>query len=183
MISSCCGLVLQVSICPNRSWITFRYQFKCVKMQLCRKSTVAICGLQNRLCITRSGIYLFVEIIRRWRYKWLLCVSLYFIFMLDQWRITVPEGEKVRLTFTSFDLVPDVCGDYVQVYDGDKAGSSLLGKHDIKQVSSIYAVWETRGRRLCTMNKRWAQLKVWEVVQWKETLESILNLMDQSMSA
>ncbi|XP_040002652.1 ovochymase-2 [Xiphias gladius] len=47
---------------------------------------------------------------------------------LYQWRITVPEGERVRLTFTSFDLFPEVCGDYVQVYDGHKAGSSLMGK-------------------------------------------------------
>ncbi|XP_056264194.1 cubilin [Pseudoliparis swirei] len=46
---------------------------------------------------------------------------------LYQWRITVPEGERVRLTFTSFDLVPEVCGDFVQVYDGHKAGSSLIG--------------------------------------------------------
>ncbi|XP_054634056.1 ovochymase-2 [Dunckerocampus dactyliophorus] len=43
---------------------------------------------------------------------------------LYQWKITVPEGERVRLTFTSFDLVPEVCGDFVQVYDG----SMLLGK-------------------------------------------------------
>ncbi|KAM3623175.1 uncharacterized protein V6R79_007971 [Siganus canaliculatus] len=48
--------------------------------------------------------------------------------VLYQWRIAVPEGERVRLTFTSFDLIPEVCGDYVQVYDGDTAGSSLLGK-------------------------------------------------------
>ena len=68
--------------------------------------------------------------------------------MSDQWRITVPEGEKVRLTFTSFDLVPDVCGDYVQVYDGDKAGSSLLGKHDIKQVSSICSEGNKRKKTL-----------------------------------
>uniref|UniRef100_A0A3Q1C976 Ovochymase 2 n=1 Tax=Amphiprion ocellaris TaxID=80972 RepID=A0A3Q1C976_AMPOC len=47
---------------------------------------------------------------------------------LYQWRITVPEGEKVRLTFTSFDLVPEVCGDFVEVYDGHKAGSSSGGK-------------------------------------------------------
>ncbi|XP_071359853.1 ovochymase-2 [Trachinotus anak] len=47
---------------------------------------------------------------------------------LYQWRITVPEGERVRLTFTSFDLVPEVCGDFVQVYDGHKAGSSSVGK-------------------------------------------------------
>ncbi|XP_053711283.1 tolloid-like protein 1 [Synchiropus splendidus] len=43
---------------------------------------------------------------------------------LYQWKITVPQGERVRLTFTSFDLVPEVCGDFVQVY----GGSSLLGK-------------------------------------------------------
>ncbi|KAM9792333.1 cubilin [Neosynchiropus ocellatus] len=42
---------------------------------------------------------------------------------LYQWKITVPEGERVRLTFTSFDLVPEVCGDFVQVY----GGSSFLG--------------------------------------------------------
>ncbi|KAM4595755.1 ovochymase-2 [Fundulus diaphanus] len=46
---------------------------------------------------------------------------------LYQWRITVPEGERVRLTFTSFDLVPDICGDFVQIYDGHEAGSSLVG--------------------------------------------------------
>ncbi len=51
--------------------------------------------------------------------------------MLEQWKITVPEGEKVRLTFTSFDLVPELCGDFVKVYDGDAAGSSSLGKHDV----------------------------------------------------
>lgn len=33
------------------------------------------------------------------------------------------------------------------------------------------------------MNKRWAQLKVWEVVQWTELLESILNLMNLNLSA
>ncbi|KAJ8336200.1 hypothetical protein SKAU_G00395430 [Synaphobranchus kaupii] len=42
---------------------------------------------------------------------------------LYQWRITVPAGEQVRLTFSSFDLVPDNCGDYVDVYD-----SAHLGK-------------------------------------------------------
>ncbi|XP_017289814.1 cubilin [Kryptolebias marmoratus] len=47
---------------------------------------------------------------------------------LYQWKISVPEGESVRLTFTSFDLVPEVCGDFVQVYDGHKPGSSLIGK-------------------------------------------------------
>ncbi|KAG7267725.1 hypothetical protein CRUP_031615, partial [Coryphaenoides rupestris] len=45
-----------------------------------------------------------------------------------QWSISVPEGEKVRLTFTSFDLVPDLCGDYVEVFDGLKAGAARLGK-------------------------------------------------------
>ncbi|XP_029008026.1 ovochymase-2 [Betta splendens] len=47
---------------------------------------------------------------------------------LYQWLITVPEGERVRITFTSFDLVPEVCGDFVEIYDGSKAGSSSLGK-------------------------------------------------------
>ncbi|XP_058497545.1 ovochymase-2 [Solea solea] len=47
---------------------------------------------------------------------------------LYQWRITVPEGEKVTLTFNTFDLVPEICGDYVQVYDGYKPGSSSMGK-------------------------------------------------------
>ncbi|KAF0037285.1 hypothetical protein F2P81_010159 [Scophthalmus maximus] len=46
---------------------------------------------------------------------------------LYQWRITVPEGERVRLTFTSFDLVPEACGDFVQIYDGHEAGSSSTG--------------------------------------------------------
>ncbi|KAF7655501.1 hypothetical protein LDENG_00055110 [Lucifuga dentata] len=48
--------------------------------------------------------------------------------VLYQWRIKVPDGERVRLTFTSFELVPEVCGDFVQVFDGDKAGSASLGK-------------------------------------------------------
>lgn len=43
----------------------------------------------------------------------------------------VPKGQRVRLTFTSFDLVPEVCGDFVQVFDGYTAGSSSLGKYDI----------------------------------------------------
>ncbi|XP_033985229.1 ovochymase-2 [Trematomus bernacchii] len=47
---------------------------------------------------------------------------------LYQWKITVPEGERVRLTFTSFDLVPEVCGDFIKVYDGHEAGSSLISK-------------------------------------------------------
>ncbi|KAK0137505.1 Cubilin [Merluccius polli] len=48
--------------------------------------------------------------------------------VLYQWRITVPEGERVRLTFTSFDLVPELCGDYVEVFDGHKTGAAKLGK-------------------------------------------------------
>ncbi|XP_029622136.1 ovochymase-2 isoform X1 [Salmo trutta] len=47
---------------------------------------------------------------------------------LYQWRITVPEGEKIRLTFSSFDLVPEACKDYVDVYDGHKTGSAMLGR-------------------------------------------------------
>ncbi|XP_047430814.1 ovochymase-2 [Mugil cephalus] len=48
--------------------------------------------------------------------------------VLYQWKITVPEGNRVRLTFTSFELVPEVCGDFVQVYDGSDAGASSIGK-------------------------------------------------------
>lgn len=40
----------------------------------------------------------------------------------------MPEGERVRLTFTTFNLIPEVCGDFVQVYDGHEAGSSLVGE-------------------------------------------------------
>ncbi|XP_076004105.1 ovochymase-2 [Genypterus blacodes] len=47
---------------------------------------------------------------------------------LYQWKITVPDGERIRLTFTTFELVPEVCGDFVQVFDGDTAGSASLGK-------------------------------------------------------
>ncbi|XP_038837825.1 ovochymase-2-like [Salvelinus namaycush] len=47
---------------------------------------------------------------------------------LYQWRISVPEGEKIRLTFSSFDLVPEACRDYVDVYDGHKTGSAMLGR-------------------------------------------------------
>ncbi|XP_042171195.1 LOW QUALITY PROTEIN: ovochymase-2-like [Oncorhynchus tshawytscha] len=47
---------------------------------------------------------------------------------LYQWRITVPEGEKIRLMFSSFDLVPEACRDYVDVYDGHKTGSVMLGR-------------------------------------------------------
>lgn len=48
----------------------------------------------------------------------------------------MPEGQRVRLTFTFFDLVPEVCGDFIQVYDGYKAGSSLLGENDMFPVRS-----------------------------------------------
>ncbi|XP_019899333.2 ovochymase-2 isoform X2 [Esox lucius] len=47
---------------------------------------------------------------------------------LYQWRITVPEGEKIRLTFITFDLVPEACRDYVLVYDGHRTGSATLGR-------------------------------------------------------
>ena len=45
-----------------------------------------------------------------------------------QWKISVPEGERVRLTFTSFDLAPELCGDYVEVFDGHAAGAAKLGR-------------------------------------------------------
>lgn len=41
----------------------------------------------------------------------------------------MPEGETVQLTFTSFDLVPEACGDFVQVYDYNQASPQLAGKH------------------------------------------------------
>lgn len=41
----------------------------------------------------------------------------------------MPEGQRVQLTFTSFHLVPEVCGDFVQVFDYNKAGPQLAGKH------------------------------------------------------
>ncbi|KAI4884471.1 hypothetical protein NFI96_001277, partial [Prochilodus magdalenae] len=44
--------------------------------------------------------------------------------VLYQWRITVRPEEKVRLTFTSFDLVPGSCGDFVDVFDGRSDGVS-----------------------------------------------------------
>ncbi|XP_030644095.1 ovochymase-2 [Chanos chanos] len=46
---------------------------------------------------------------------------------LYQWQIKVPPGERVRLTFTSFDLVPESCGDFVDVYDGVADGGAKLG--------------------------------------------------------
>lgn len=57
--------------------------------------------------------------------------------VFDQWRITVPKGQRVRLTFTSFDLVPEVCGDFVQVFDGYTTGSSSLGKYDISELLPV----------------------------------------------
>ncbi|KAL1023769.1 hypothetical protein UPYG_G00045870 [Umbra pygmaea] len=47
---------------------------------------------------------------------------------LYQWRITVPDGEKIRLTFITFDLVPEACRDFVDVYDGHKTGAAILGR-------------------------------------------------------
>ncbi|XP_072534618.1 ovochymase-2 [Salminus brasiliensis] len=44
--------------------------------------------------------------------------------VLYQWKIVVSAGEKVRLTFTEFDLVPDSCGDFVDVFDGRSDGVS-----------------------------------------------------------
>ena len=48
----------------------------------------------------------------------------------------MPEGERVRLTFTSFDLIPVVCADFVEVYDGHEAGSAILGKHLITHIQN-----------------------------------------------
>ncbi|XP_073670702.1 ovochymase-2 [Paramisgurnus dabryanus] len=47
---------------------------------------------------------------------------------LYQWKIQVPDGERVRLTFTAFDLVPESCGDFVDVYDGASDGGAQLGR-------------------------------------------------------
>ena len=59
-----------------------------------------------------------------------------------QWRITVPEGEKIRLTFSSFDLVPEACRDYVDVYDGHKTGSAMLGKTSLcVMLTLVYSSW------------------------------------------
>ncbi|TSK22490.1 Chymotrypsin-like elastase family member 2A [Bagarius yarrelli] len=41
-----------------------------------------------------------------------------------QWKITVPHGEKVQLTFTSFELAPNSCADFVDVFDGRSDGVS-----------------------------------------------------------
>lgn len=47
---------------------------------------------------------------------------------LYQWMIRVPDGEKIRLTFTAFDLVPESCGDFVDIYDGTSDGAAQLGR-------------------------------------------------------
>ncbi|CAM4474958.1 unnamed protein product [Leuciscus chuanchicus] len=47
---------------------------------------------------------------------------------LYQWMIRVPDWEKVRLTFTAFDLVPESCGDFVDVYDDASDGAAQLGR-------------------------------------------------------
>uniref|UniRef100_A0A673NE00 Ovochymase 2 n=1 Tax=Sinocyclocheilus rhinocerous TaxID=307959 RepID=A0A673NE00_9TELE len=47
---------------------------------------------------------------------------------LYQWMIHVPDGEKVRLTFTAFNLVPESCGDFVDVCDGASDGAAQLGR-------------------------------------------------------
>ncbi|KAK2852327.1 hypothetical protein Q7C36_007528 [Tachysurus vachellii] len=41
-----------------------------------------------------------------------------------QWKITVPHGETIRLTFTAFDLAPESCTDFVDVLDGHSDGGS-----------------------------------------------------------
>lgn len=43
--------------------------------------------------------------------------------------IRVPDLEKVRLTFTAFDLVPESCGDFVDVYDDPSDGAAQLGEN------------------------------------------------------
>ncbi|KAM9476723.1 ovochymase-2 isoform 2-T2 [Clarias gariepinus] len=44
--------------------------------------------------------------------------------VLYQWKIIVPNGEKVRLTFMEFDLFPEFCTDFVDVFDGHPDGAS-----------------------------------------------------------
>ncbi|XP_062851362.1 cubilin [Trichomycterus rosablanca] len=43
-----------------------------------------------------------------------------------QWRIAVPAGERVQLKFTAFDLVPESCFDYVDVFEGETDGVSAI---------------------------------------------------------
>ncbi|TRY88335.1 hypothetical protein DNTS_018821 [Danionella cerebrum] len=45
-----------------------------------------------------------------------------------QWIIRVKDGEKIRLTFSAFDLVPDKCADFVDIYDGVSEGAAHLGE-------------------------------------------------------
>ncbi|XP_062407656.1 ovochymase [Sardina pilchardus] len=47
---------------------------------------------------------------------------------LYQWKIEVPEGERVRLTFSSFQLVAESCLDYVDVYDGHSPTGDRLAR-------------------------------------------------------
>ncbi|XP_031415931.1 ovochymase-2 [Clupea harengus] len=47
---------------------------------------------------------------------------------LYQWKIKVQEGERVRLTFTSFQLVVESCLDYVDVYDGYLPSADRLAR-------------------------------------------------------
>ncbi|KAJ8388268.1 hypothetical protein AAFF_G00135290 [Aldrovandia affinis] len=56
--------------------------------------------------------------------------------VLYQWRITVPVGEQIRLTFSAFDLVPEGCRDYVDVYDSAHLGHFCGGKIPGQVVSS-----------------------------------------------
>lgn len=70
--------------------------------------------------------------------------------VFDQWRITVPKGQRVRLTFTSFDLVPEVCGDFVQVFDGYTADSSSLGKYDISEPLPVWREEHWRNHSVIT---------------------------------
>ncbi|XP_035273212.1 cubilin [Anguilla anguilla] len=55
---------------------------------------------------------------------------------LYQWKITVPEGQQIRLTFSTFDLVPTNCGDYVDVYDSAHLGRFCGGKTPSPVVST-----------------------------------------------
>lgn len=59
------------------------------------------------------------------------------ISLIPQWKITVPVGERIHLTFNSLELVPSACGDYVQVYGGHRPGSTSLGKHHIYTLIAV----------------------------------------------
>lgn len=52
-----------------------------------------------------------------------------FFHYVAQWMIRVADWEKVRLTFTAFDLVPESCGDFVDVYDDAADGAAQLGEN------------------------------------------------------